>query len=425
MAGLPHDCGVQNSLSSEGIDLTEPLPTMPLQESWLASFISGLAGWTLDGFDFFLVVFSLTAIGHTFGKSDKTVALVLTATLAMRPVGAFLFGLIADRYGRRLPIAANFALFAVVEGCTGCAHSFTSFLIIRAIFGIVMGGQWGVGVTLAMEQVPVRLRGTLSGVLQEGYAIGYLLAAAAFFFLFDRFSWRPLFFIGPIPALALAIFVLFTVRESAVWERTRKESWGALGHSLASHWKLFAYFILLMMSLHMCSHGTQDIYPTFLQRVWGMSPRERSWISALAMGGGILGALSVGFLSDRIGRRRAMVGALVGSICTIPLWAYANTIPLLIAGAILMQFFLQGAWGVIPAHLSEMSPDSIRGSLPGLGNQCGVLLASGIVYVELAFAHNGHYSDAMAGIAVVVFALACVMVMLGREKRGTAFGINP
>jgi SHS family lactate transporter-like MFS transporter len=287
-----------------------------------------------------------------------------------------------------------------------------------------MGGQWGVGVTLAMEQVPVRLRGTLSGVLQEGYAFGYLLAAAAFFFLFDRFSWRPLFLIGPIPAIALAIFVMLTVRESAVWQRTRKASWTALGRSLVSHWKLFVYFVLLMMALHMSSHGTQDIYPTFLQRVWGMSPKDRAWISAIAMGSGIFGALAVGFLSDKIGRRWAMLLALIGCICTIPLWAYAKTIPMLIAGAMLMQFFLQGAWGVVPAHLSEMSPDSIRGSLPGLGNQCGVLLASGIVYVELGFARGGHYSDAMAGTTVVVFALAGLMVMLGREKRGKTFGAD-
>src|SRR6201996_6439317 len=198
---------------------TKSYPVVSSQESWLASFVSGLAGWTLDGFDFFLVVFSLTAIGHTFGKSDKTVSLALTATLALRPVGAFLFGLIADRYGRRLPIAANFLLFAVVELCTGFAHSFTMFLIIRAIFGIVMGGQWGVGVSLAMEQAPVRLRGTLSGILQEGYAIGYLLAADGSFFLFERWSWRPLFFLGPLPALGLAVFVLLNVRESTAWKQ--------------------------------------------------------------------------------------------------------------------------------------------------------------------------------------------------------------
>jgi MFS transporter, SHS family, lactate transporter len=405
--------------------MAETTATAPINESWVPSFISGLAGWTLDGFDFFLVVFSLTAIGQTFGQPDKTVSLALTATLAFRPIGAFLFGLFADRYGRRLPIALNFALFAGIEVFTGLTHTFTGFLVARAVFGIVMGGQWGVGVTLAMEQVPTKLRGTMSGILQEGYAIGYLLAAGAFYLLFDRFSWRPLFFIGPIPAVLFAGFVLFTVRESAVWESSRKSSWGALGRSLTGHWKLFVYFILLMMALHMSSHGTQDIYPTFLERVWHLSARDRAWISSLAMGAGIFGALGVGFVSDRIGRRPAMVGALVGCICSIPLWAYSSTIPLLVAGAMLMQFFLQGAWGVVPAHLSEMSPNSIRGSLPGLGNQCGVLLASGIVYVELAFAHDGHYSAAMAGTTVVVFVLACIMVLLGRERKGAAFRVAP
>jgi SHS family lactate transporter-like MFS transporter len=177
-----------------------------------------------------------------------------------------------------------------------------------------------------------------------------------------------------------------------------------------------------MMALHMSSHGTQDIYPLFLQRVWGMAARERAWLSSIAMGTGIAGALAVGFISDRVGRKTAMIGALVGCLCSIPLWAYARTVPLLIAGAMIMQFFLQGAWGVVPAHLAEMSPDSIRGSLPGLGNQCGVLLASGMVYVQLALARNGHYANAMAETTATVFLFACLMVSLGREKRGTTFG---
>lgn len=396
--------------------------TAQTQERWVASFISGFAGWTLDGFDFFLVVFSLTAVGQSFGKPDKTISLALIATLALRPIGAFVFGLFADRYGRRLPIAVNFALFAVVEVLTGLAPTFMQFLLIRAIFGVVMGGQWGIGVTLAMEQVPARLRGTMSGVLQEGYAIGYLLAAAAFYLLFDRFSWRPLFFLGPLPALLMAGFVLMNVRESVVWQTSRSANWAELSRSLVSHWKLFVYFVLLMMALHMSSHGTQDIYPTFLQRVWHMSPRERAWVSSLAMGAGILGAVTVGYLSDRIGRRAAMVLAFLGCLASIPLWAYSRTIGLLISGAMLMQFFLQGAWGVVPAHLAEMSPDAIRGSLPGLGNQCGVLFASGIVYIELALAHGTRYSWGMASTMLVVFLLACVLVLLGRERRAAAFG---
>jgi SHS family lactate transporter-like MFS transporter len=396
--------------------------TPRLREPWLGSFFCGLIGWTLDGFDFFLVVFSLTAIGHTFAKDDKTVVLAMTATLALRPVGAFVFGLISDRYGRRMPFALNLLLFAIVEVFTGLAHNFVQFLIVRAIFGIVMGGQWGIGVTLAMEKVPERLRGLLSGLLQEGYAIGYLLAAAAYFFFFERLSWRPLFFLGTIPALAAAAFVAMNVRESAVWTRTRQTSWGGLGRMLARHWKLLVYFTIFMTTLHMSSHGTQDLYPTFLQREWGILPKARALLSAISMVGGIAGALSIGFLSDRLGRRRAMTLAIGGAFCVIPLWAFAHTIALLVIGAVLMQFFVQGAWGVVPAHLTEMSPDSIRGSLPGMAYQFGVLLASVIPYLEAAFTHNGRYSVAMAATAGIAFLLAAAMIMAGRENRGASFG---
>ncbi|HEY4054558.1 MAG TPA: MFS transporter [Terriglobales bacterium] len=403
------------SAESNSISPAKPDP-------WLGSFLVAFGGWALDGFDFFLVVFSLTAIGKSFHVSDKTVALALTATLALRPVGAFVFGLIADRYGRRLPLTLNLLLFAIVEVFTGFAHSFGEFLLVRAIFGVVMGGQWGVGVSLAMEKAPIRLRGVLSGLLQEGYAIGYLFAASAFFLIFERFSWRPLFLLGPLPAVAAAGYVAFNIEESAVWKRTRQQSWGGLGRHFRMHWKLLVYVTLFMMTLHMTSHGTQDLYPTFLERQWGVPARERAFLSALSMVGGIAGALIVSTFSDRLGRRRSMVIALAAGLCVIPLWAYSQSLPLLILGAVLMQFCVQGAWGVLPAHLSEISPDSIRGSLPGLGNQCGVLLASGVVYLEAALVRDGKYSNAMAGTAALVFALAILMTMLGSEKRGAAFG---
>lgn len=404
-------------------ELAQPVQTATDKpDPWLGSFLVAFGGWALDGFDFFLVVFSLTAIGRTFNASDKTVALALTATLALRPVGAFLFGLIADRCGRRLPLTMNLVLFAVVELCTGFTHSFREFLLVRAIFGIVMGGQWGVGVSLAMEKAPVRLRGALSGLLQEGYAIGYLFAALAFFLIFDRFGWKPLFFLGPLPALAAAAYVAFNIEESAVWKRTRQANWRGLGRQFATHWKLLVYVTLLMMTLHMTSHGTQDLYPTFLERQWGVPARERAFLSAFSMIGGIAGALIVSTFSDRLGRRRSMVIALVGGLCVIPLWAFSVSLPLLILGGVLMQFCVQGAWGVLPAHLSEISPDSIRGSLPGLGNQCGVLLASGVVYLEAALVRDGKYSNAMAGTAAIVFVLAILMTMIGRERRGAVFG---
>ena len=390
-------------------------------QPWVGSFLAGLAGWTLDAFDFFLVVFTLTAIGKSFGQDDKHVTYALFATLALRPIGAFFFGGIADRYGRRIPLAANLILFAVVELMTGFAHSFVQFLIIRAVFGIVMGGQWGVGVSLAMEKVPLRLRGVLSGLFQQGYAIGFLLAAAVYFLFFDKYGWRPLFLIGSTPALIAAVYVLLRVKESEAWLKERHSTFAGIGRTLANHWKLFLYFTIFMMTMHMSSHGTQDLYPTFLERQFGFHAHQKAAVSAVSMVGAILGGLCIGALSDRLGRRRAMVFAMVGAILVIPLWAFAHTIPMLIAGAVLIQFCVQGAWGVVPAHLAEMSPGSIRGSLPGLGNQCGVLLAAFAPTVEATVAHRTGYPIAMASTAVVVFVLAGILIMFGGERPPQAF----
>jgi SHS family lactate transporter-like MFS transporter len=393
----------------------------PKNDSHGAAVFAGFLGWTLDAFDFFLVVLSLTAIAKEFHRSDAEIALSITLTLVFRPVGAFIFGLIADRYGRRLPLIIDLIFYSVVEVATGFAHSFMTFLILRALFGIGMGGEWGVGASLAMEKVPPKLRGLLSGMLQEGYALGYLLAAVCFFFVFPRWGWRPMFFIGGLPAL-LALFVRFRVKESEVWQKTKKPSWGSLGREIVSHWKLFLYLTLLMMMMNFASHGTQDMFPTFLQRQWGMGPTQRAAVTAISMVGAILGGLTVGFLSDRFGRRRAMVAAFVCAVALVPLWAYAPSLRLLVVGAFLIQFMVQGAWGIIPAHLSELSPDSVRGFLPGFAYQCGVLLAGSVAYVEAILAQRTNYANAMALTAFVVFILAAVVVAVGREKKGIQFG---
>jgi SHS family lactate transporter-like MFS transporter len=377
-----------------------------------------MSGWTLDAFDFFLVVLSLTTIGREFGQDVKHMTLALTATLALRPVGAFLFGGLADRFGRKMPLVANLCLFAVVELLTGFARTFAEFLVIRAVFGIVMGGQWGVGVSLAMEKAPARYRGVLSGLLQQGYAIGFLLAAAAYFFLPQSRGWRPLFFMGAAPALAMAVFVALRVRESESWQQSRHSSFAGLGRALASHWKLFLYLTAFMMAMHMSSHGTQDMYPTFLEKDWGIVGRQKAELSAVSMIGAVLGGLSIGWISDRIGRRWAMIAAILGAIVVIPLWAFSHTLPLLVLGAVLMQFCVQGAWGVVPAHVAEMSPDAVRATLPGLANQVGVLLSSVVVYIEAAFASAGHsFSASMSMTAAAVFVLAVVLNFFGREQR--------
>src|SRR5712692_2126745 len=243
-------------------------------EGHRAALFAGFLGWMLDAFDFFLVVVCLTAIAREFHRRDEDIALSLALTLGFRLVGAFIFGLLADRYGRRLPLIIDLIFYSLVEVLSGLAPNYATFMVLRALFGIGMGGEWGVGASLAMEKVPPKLRGVLSGLLQEGYAAGYLLAAVCYFFVFPRWGWRPLFFIGGLPAL-LALFVRFKVKESEVWKKTRHETWGSLGRSIASHWRLFVFLLMMLTMMNFVSHGTQDMYPTFLERYWGFGPTQR------------------------------------------------------------------------------------------------------------------------------------------------------
>ncbi|MBV8904664.1 MAG: MFS transporter [Acidobacteriia bacterium] len=386
-----------------------------------AALTASFLGWTLDAFDYFLVVFCLTAIGREFHQSDQAMALSITITLAFRPVGAFLFGLLADRYGRRVPLMLDLIFYSVIEVLSGLAPNYATFMLLRALFGIGMGGEWGVGASLAMEKAPPRMRGLLSGFLQQGYAAGNILAAGCYFFLFDKVGWRPLFFIGGLPAL-LALFVRFRVRESEVWVKTRHQTWGHLFRGLASHWKLFLFLLLLMTAFNFVSHGTQDMYPTFLERQWHLAAKQRAAITALSMVGAIIGGTLFGLYSDRFGRKRAMITALLIAVLMIPVWAFSPSVALLVTGAFLMQFMVQGAWGVIPAHLTELSPDSVRGFLPGFGYQCGVLIAGTVAYIEAIFAKHASYSVAMAATGGTVFLFAAVVTAFSQEKRAAQFG---
>jgi MFS transporter, SHS family, lactate transporter len=385
--------------------------------------IAGFSGWLLDAFDFFLVTFCLTAMARDFHKTDAQIALIITMTLAFRPVGAAIFGLMADRYGRRLPLMINIGIFAAAEILTGLAPSYTTLLIVRALFGVVMGGNWGVGASLAMEGAPLSKRGMLSGLFQEGYVVGNVLAAFCYFFLFGRFGWRPLFFLGSLPAIALLIFIRFGVKESAVWqERAQiRQSWAEQSREILSHWKLFLYLLLFMTMMLFASHGTQDMYPTFLQRQWHFSPERRSAITAFAGIGAIIGGIIGGHFSDRWGRRRTIVIAFILAALLIPVWAFAPNEIVLIAGAFLMQFMVQAGWGVIPAHLAELSPDSVRALLPGFAYQTAGVLASSVVYIEAVYAQKTSYATAMALTAISVFLLASVIASLGRERLGKTF----
>jgi MFS transporter, SHS family, lactate transporter len=390
------------------------------QKTNLPAIIAGFSGWLLDAFDFFLVTFSLTMMAREFHKSDAQIALVITMTLAFRPLGGFLFGIMADRYGRRRPLMINIGFFAIAEVLTGLAPNYLTLLVVRALFGVVMGGNWGVGASLVMEAAPKERRGVLSGLLQEGYAAGNVLAAGCYFLFSVRIGWRPLFFMGSLPALLLVLFIRFNVKESQVWQShiAKHATWGQHGREMVSHWKLFLYLLAFMTMMLFASHGTQDMYPTFLQREWHLGPGPRSAITALSGIGAIVGGITFGHFSDRLGRRWSIIIAFIGGLAIVPLWAYAPRLSLLVAGAFLMQFMVQGAWGVIPAHLAELAPSSLRAFLPGFAYQSASVIASSVVYLEAVYAQQTSYATAMALTAVTVFILAAVMAALGKERRG-------
>jgi MFS transporter, SHS family, lactate transporter len=410
--------------ASPSARLSGPPPAGGQGASHPPAVIAGFSGWLLDAFDFFLITFCLTAIAHEFHKSDAEIALVITMTMALRPVGGFLFGLLADRYGRRIPLMINMGFFAVAGVLTGLVPNYTTLLVVRGLFGIVMGGTWGVGASLAMEGAPAHRRGLLSGLLQEGYAAGNVLAAVFYFFCFDRLGWRMLFILSSIPAIPLVLYVVFFVKESAVWEQSVKTrlTWSDQHREVLRHWKLFLYLLLFMTAMMFASHGTQDMYPTFLVRQWHFSHDRTAVITAISAIGAILGGLVFGWFSDRAGRRRAIITAFILGALLIPLWAYAPNEALLILGAFLMQFMVQGAWGVIPAHLAELSPDSVRALLPGFAYQSAGVIASIAPPIEALYARKTSYSAALALTAIVVFAVASVTAWLGRERHGQRFG---
>jgi MFS transporter, SHS family, lactate transporter len=384
------------------------------------ALIAGFLGWTLDAFDFFVLTYVLSDVARDFHRTRPDIALTLTASLAMRPVGAILFGLLADRYGRRLPLMLDVVFYSIIEVLSGFANSYRVFFFLRLLYGIGMGGEWGVGASLAMESVPARWRGVLSGLLQEGYALGNILAAVAYFTIFPRFGWRALFFVGGLPAL-LSLFIRAKVKESEAWHSTRTD-WETYWAIVRRNGRRFLYLVLLMTMMNFMSHGTQDLYPTFLSKQRGYGPHATAIISIIAMIGAICGGLAFGAYSDRKGRRRAMITASLLGLAAIPLWILSPTTALLVAGGFAMQFMVQGAWGVIPAHINELSPGELRGFFPGFAYQLGVLCASTISYVEPVLGERFSYTQSMGILAAAVLSLAALVIYLGPEAKGVHFG---
>ncbi|MBV9672389.1 MAG: MFS transporter [Verrucomicrobia bacterium] len=379
-------------------------------------------GWTLDAFDFFIIVFVLKDIAREFHTDITRVTFAIFVTLAMRPVGALVFGLIADRYGRRPTLMINIVLYSLVEFFSGWAPNLTVLIFLRGFYGVAMGGEWGVGASLAMETIPPAARGAVSGVLQAGYPAGYLLAAILFNTSFHFLGWRGMFMVGVLPAL-LVLYVRQNVEESPVWSEGGSKTiqlWG----TIKEHWGLFLYVIVLMTVFNSFSHGTQDIYPTFLQVQHGFPPATVGLIAIVYNIGAILGGIFFGTFSERFGRRRSIVVAALLTLPVLPLWAFSSTVPALMIGAFMMQFFMQGAWGIIPVHLNELSPDGVRGSFPGFAYQLGNLFAAGNGTLQAHFAEmNGrNYGLSLALTVAIVAVLIVVVTSLGPEFRGVKFG---
>ncbi len=381
---------------------------------------AGFLGWTMDAFDFFVVVFLVDTLAQRFGVTKKEIVWTMTATLAMRPVGAVIFGLLADRFGRRIPLMANVIFFSIVEVLCGFAPNYAAFLVLRALFGIGMGGEWGVGASLAMESAPRRWRGMLSGILQSGYSIGYLLAAVAARLVLPAWGWRAMFWVGGAPAL-LALYIRWHVPESEAWKQHRAPTLAAIGGVVQKFAPRLVYLVALMTMMMFLSHGTQDLYPDFLKIGHGIPAPTVAEVAMLYNVGAVLGAILFGHLSERIGRRYSMVAALGVSLLVMPAWAFGGSLAVLAAAAFFMQMGVQGAWGIIPAHLNELSPDAARGLVPGLAYQLGILFAAPVNTIEYALRDRIGYGWALASFETATILILVTLLLLGSEQKGKHF----
>jgi len=385
--------------------------------------LAAYLGWALDAFDFFLMVFMFKDVASTFHVEVKQVVFAVTLTLAARPIGAFIFGRLADRYGRKPTLMWNILAFSALEVASGFAPTLTTFLILRFLFGIAMGGEWGIGSALTFETIPAQARGPVSGLLQAGYPSGYFIASIAMYFLYDSLGWRYMFVLGALPAI-LVFFIRMGVDESPAFteQRVRQER-PSLFEVVGRNWKLAIYAILLMTAFNFFSHGSQDAYPNlFLKIQHKFDTQTLSLMTAIANIGAIFGGIGFGWLSERIGRRRGIMIAALIALPVIPVWAFGSTPLILGVGAFLMQVSVQGAWGIIPVHLNELSPPEIRATFPGVVYQLGNFIASSNLNIQVAIAeaHANNYGLAMAIVVGTVAVAITLLVAFGPENRGIA-----
>jgi len=384
--------------------------------------IAAYLGWTLDAFDFFLLVFVLKDIAAEFNVSIETVAWATFLTLALRPLGAFIFGRAADRFGRRPVLMIDILLYSVLAFASGFSPNITVLLVARALFGVAMGGEWGVGASLVMETIPAKARGFVSGLLQCGYPTGYLFGSLVYAALFPTIGWRGMLMAGIVPAL-LVVYIRRNVPESPGW-KVPHDLAGRTINVIKKHWALALYAIVLMTAFNFFSHGTQDAYPTFLRVQQKFDHFTVSTILIVLNLGALAGGLTFGALSERLGRRRTIVTATLLSLLVLPLWAFSQTPLWLGVGAFMMQFMVQGAWGVIPAHLNEISPREARGTFPGFTYQLGNLFAAINLPLQtgLAASWGGDYSWALMLVAAAAAITIALLAGFGVEAKGIDMG---
>jgi SHS family lactate transporter-like MFS transporter len=389
------------------------------------TIVAAWLGWTLDAFDFFLLTFLLKDIAKEFGVEVSAVAYALFLTLAMRFVGAFIFGRIGDKWGRKPALMLDILCYSIIGALAAFSPNLWVFLVLRALFGVAMGGEWGLGSSLAMESIPPQARGMVSGILQCGYPSGFLLAAIAYGLIYGHtfgdytVGWRAMFLLSVIPAFVV-LFIRSNVPESPAFEASQAHEKPALWATVAEHKGLVLYMVLLMLCFNLFSHGTQDLYPTFLQKQHNFDPATVSWITIVANLGAIAGGLAFGHWSEKIGRVRAITIASLIALPAIPLWAFGSTPVLLALGAFVMQVAVQGAWGVIPAHLNELSPSAARATIPAFVYQAGNFLASynAPLQAKIAEGNGGDYGLALGVVAAVVAIAIVVVIWFSPERRG-------
>ncbi|KAJ2719656.1 Carboxylic acid transporter [Coemansia sp. Benny D115] len=417
-----------------------PIKLLELTPRQAFTFSVAFLGWMVDAIDFFCVTLTTTELGASFGKEPSKVTSAITVTLMLRPIGALLFGIIADRFGRRVPLMVNLFLFTVVELGSGFAHNLPTFIGLRAIYGILMGGEWGLGNSLAMEALPVESRGLFSGILQQGYAVGNLVAAMLYYAIVPNLGWRALYWISIIPAV-ITIGLSYFLKESDAWRQSRQQQkegskryYQVVAEMLKQYWKRCVYAVVFMAAMNFLSHGSQDLYPTFLKKQHGFSAKQATIGTVVGNFGAIVGGMFFGYTSEYLGRRRTIAICAICGACVVPLWILPSKLGPLLAGAFFMQMFVQGAWGVIPAYLSEISPEGFRATFPGLAYQLGNLISASASQIEATMGERNplpglrdgekvpNYGRVQGILIGIIYCCVLVLAVAGREERGKKFG---